>query len=56
MTLQVGMAPDYGRQNNSPKDAHTLTPRAREYVISHGRGGIADVTEDLEIGRQSWII
>lgn len=47
---------DCGRGNNSPKAAHALVPRACEYVTSHGRGDIAGVTEDLEIGRQSWII
>lgn len=41
----AGRAPDYGRQNNSPKDVHILIPRASEYVSLWSRRDFADVIE-----------
>lgn len=38
----VPLFPSYGRQNNAPKDVRILIPRAREYVMLHGKGRAAD--------------
>lgn len=38
----VPLFPSYGRQSNVPKDVCILIPRAREYVMLHGKGRVAD--------------
>lgn len=40
----------------APKDVLVLIPGMCDYVTSHGKRKFADVVENLEMGRISWII